>query len=374
VSGRYDEIRAVMIQPDGRIVVAGVTGTAPRRDFALARYNTDGTLDRTFGDGGTVTTDFSGSDDVAWALTAQADGNIVVGGMADGDFALARYNVDGTLDPRFGAGGRVTLDFGSQGDRVSALVVQTDGKVVAAGVAGGVDFALARFEANGSPDATFGSDGRVFTDVAEGPDAAFAVAVRADGKIVACGSTGSFPVARFAVAQYNDHGLLDDAFGVGGRAIVEFNRDARAHALALQPDGQVIIGGFINRGSSANGVFARLTTVGTLDSSFGVEGRLETDFGGRNFGNALAFQADGRFVVAGSDDFPPYYDFAIAQYEPDGRIDEGFDRQGTILTDFGGNSWINAVAVQPDGKIVAAGYARGSSSADFALVRYVRSR
>jgi uncharacterized delta-60 repeat protein len=94
VSGRVDEVRAVRIQPDGRIVAAGVAGAAPRRDFALARYNTDGTLDPAFGDGGTVVTDFAGGDDAAWAVTIQPDRKIVVGGLADGDFALVRYQND----------------------------------------------------------------------------------------------------------------------------------------------------------------------------------------------------------------------------------------------------------------------------------------
>jgi uncharacterized delta-60 repeat protein len=126
----------------------------------------------------------------------------------------------------------------------------------------------------------------------------------------------------------------------------------------------------MNNGSSGDGVFARLTRLGTRDTSFGVAGRLQTDFGGRNFGNAFAFQPDGRVIVAGADDFPPYYDFAIARYEPDGSADAGFSDGRAMLTEFGGNSWINAVALQSDGKIVAVGYARGSSTADFALVRY----
>jgi uncharacterized delta-60 repeat protein len=156
-------------------------------------------------------------------------------------------------------------------------------------------------------------------------------------------------------------------------ARLELPRDTRAHALALQSDGKVQVGALINRGTSTDAVVMRLTADGTLDASFGAGGHVETDFGGRNFGSTLVFQPDGRFVVGGADDFPPYYDFAIARYGPEGSIDAGFSQQGTILTDFGGNSWINAVAIQSDGKIVAAGYARGSSSGDFALVRYLSS-
>jgi uncharacterized delta-60 repeat protein len=133
-------------------------------------------------------------------------------------------------------------------------------------------------------------------------------------------------------------------------------------------------GGFINNGSSGDGVLSRHNADGTLDRAFGTAGRMVTDFGGRNFGSALAIQSDGKIVVAGADDFPPYYDFALARYEPDGSREVHSSRDGTVLTEFGGNSWINAVAVQSDGKIVAAGYARSSSSADFALVRYDSGR
>jgi uncharacterized delta-60 repeat protein len=372
VSGRYDEIRALAIQGDGRIVVAGVTGTTPRRDFAIARYHSDGRLDPSFADAGTTVTDFGGGDDVAWAVAVQADGRIVVGGTTDGDFALARYSVDGTLDSQFGVGGKVAISLDGNA-RVNALTIQADGRIVGVGVAGSADFALVRLQANGTLDATFGTGGRVLTDFSGGPDTAFAVTLRADGRIVVAGSTGAYPTAQFAVAQYKADGALDPAFGSSGKALVSLPRDARAHALALQADGRVRVGGLINRGSSTGGIVVQLTVDGAVDTSFGDRGRVEADFGGRNFGTALALQSDGRFVVGGSDDFPPYYDFAIARYDPAGSLDASFN-QGTILTEFGGNSWINAVAVQQDGDVVAAGYARGPGGADFALVRYSNRR
>src|SRR6185436_17779098 len=111
VSGGYDEARAVAIDSDGRIVVAGVSGTGSNRNFSIARYNIDGVLDRTFGAGGTVMTDFSDGGDVAWTLVIQPDGRILVAGEGNGDFALARYDSHGALDIAFGVGGKVTTDF-----------------------------------------------------------------------------------------------------------------------------------------------------------------------------------------------------------------------------------------------------------------------
>ena len=373
ISGRYDEARALAIQPDGRIVAAGVTGTGSNEDFALARYNTDGALDRTFGVGGTVITDVSRGSDAVWAVAIQSDGKIVAAGVASGDFALARYNADGTLDPQFGNGGTITTDFGGD-DKANALALQRDGQIVVAGVAGGRDFALARYRTDGTLDATFGTEGKVTTDFSDNADVAFALAIQPDGMIVAAGATGGFPTAAFALARYNADGSLDAGFGAGGRVTIEFGRDARAHALAIQSDGKIVTGGFVNNGSSGDGALTRHNADGTVDRAFGTAGRVVTDFGGRNFGSALAIQSDGKIIVAGSDDFPPYYDFALARYEPDGSREVNSSRDGTVLTEFGGNSWINAVAVQSDGKVVAVGYARPSSSADFALVRYDSGR
>ncbi len=373
VSGRYDEARALAIQADGRIVAAGVTGTGSNEDFALVRYKTDGALDRTFGVGGTVITDVSRGSDAVWAVAIQSDGKIVAAGVASGDFALARYNADGTLDPQFGNGGTITTDFGGD-DKANALALQRDGQIVVAGVAGGRDFALARYRTDGTLDATFGTEGKVTTDFSDNADVAFALAIQPDGMIVAAGATGEFPTAAFALARYNADGSLDAGFGAGGRVTIEFGRDARAHALAIQSDGKIVTGGFVNNGSSGDGALTRHNADGTVDRAFGTAGRVVTDFGGRNFGSALAIQSDGKIIVAGSDDFPPYYDFALARYEPDGSREVNSSRDGTVLTEFGGNSWINAVAVQSDGKVVAVGYARPSSSADFALVRYDSGR
>jgi uncharacterized delta-60 repeat protein len=372
VTGRYEEVRALVIEPDGQIVAAGVAGTGVDQDFALARYNLDGSLDRTFGTGGVVITDFSGGSDAAWALVLQPDGKLVAAGVASGDFGLVRYNADGSLDVGFGIGGKITTDFGRD-DRVNALAVQQDGKIVAAGVADSLDFALARYHADGTPDQAFGSGGSVVTDFSGKRDSVFAVTTQSDGMIVAAGFTGTFPTAEFVVARYHVDGSLDENFGDAGSVAISFGKDARAHALAIQPDGKIVTGGFVNRGSSTDAAVTRHNPDGTMDTSFGDGGKIQTDFGGRNFGSAMVIQPDGRIVVAGADDFPPYYDFALALYGGDGTRDMSF-ADGTLLTEFGGNSWISAVAVQSDGKIIAAGYARTSSGGDFALARYVVSR
>jgi uncharacterized delta-60 repeat protein len=194
--------RALVVQ-GRKLVAAGLAFSSETSDdFGLARYNSNGALDRSFGTGGKVTTNItgSGSPDEANALAQQADGKLVAAGGTDAfatgsDFALARYNPDGTLDPSFGTGGMVTTGL----ELAFALVVQADGKLVAAGVAG-QDFGLARYNPNGTLDASFGTGGTVTTDFAGDSDAAHALAVQPDGKLVAAGEAG--PCCDFALARY----------------------------------------------------------------------------------------------------------------------------------------------------------------------------
>jgi uncharacterized delta-60 repeat protein len=217
-----------------------------------------GALDPTFGVGGKVTTDFAGIFDVAMAL--QADGKIVVVGDSVvggfGDFALARYNADGTLDDSFGTSGKVTTDFGGDEDRAFDVAIQANGRIVVVGhsVAGdAVDFALARYNADGSlddggpndstPADTFGTSGKVTTDFGGTIDLATSVVLQADGKIVVAGSTFGGGSEDFALARYNADGTLDDGFGTSGKVTTDFGGSDRATSVALQTDGKIVVAG-----------------------------------------------------------------------------------------------------------------------------------
>jgi uncharacterized delta-60 repeat protein len=238
--------RALVVQ-GRKLVAAGLAFSSETSDdFGLARYNSNGALDRSFGTGGKVTTNItgSGSPDEANALVQQADGKLVAAGRTLGpigvfDFALARYNPDGTLDPSFGTSGAVTTDIGGGDDFARALVVQADGKLVAAGVDGsefGTGVALARYHPDGTLDTSFGTGGMVTT----GLELAFALVVQADGKLVAAGVAGQ----DFGLARYNPNGTLDASFGTGGTVTTDFAGDSdAAHALAVQPDGKLVAAG-----------------------------------------------------------------------------------------------------------------------------------
>ncbi len=208
VPGNSDYAYALAIQDDGKIVAAGYTSDGLDADFALVRYNTDGSLDTSFHTDGIVTTDIGADIDIASAVSIQDDGKIVAGGSSwngtDDDFALVRYNTNGSLDTGFHTDGIVTTDMGTGNDLAYALAIQDDGKIVAAGSSwngADNDFALIRYNTDGSLDTTFHTDGIVITEVGTDDDVAYALAIQADGKIVAAGSSSNTS-DDFALVRY----------------------------------------------------------------------------------------------------------------------------------------------------------------------------
>src|SRR5947199_1845 len=220
-SGSAD-MNALVVQPDGKLVAAGVVFNGVRWDFALARYNTDGSLDTTFGTGGKVVTAIGTDGTGASALVLQPDGKLVAAGTTttDGstyDFTVVRYNTNGSLDTTFGTGGEVTTPIGIGDNGVSALVRQSDGKLVAAGyasVSGNFDLALVRYNTDGSLDSTFGTGGKVTTPVGSAGDYVNALVFQSDGKLVAAGNTEA-STRDVVVVRYNATGTLDTTFGTG---------------------------------------------------------------------------------------------------------------------------------------------------------------
>ena len=391
---------AVAGQSDGKIVVVGEAGN----DFAVARFDSSGLLDSSFGSGGKVTTDFDDNNDQAYAVAIQTDGKIIAAGSSGGDFALVRYNSNGFPDSSFGSGGKVTFDYSRSGpgDIAYAVAIQTDGKIVVAGSSyDGTEFeefALLRFNSNGLPDNSFGIDGIVITAISgqsQVEDSAYAVAIQADGMIVVAGES----TRDFAVARFSSDGSLDTSFGNGGIVITDFTADAAAHAVALQTDGKIVVAGesevyddFTENCKSSNGFYCqyhdfalvRYNSDGSLDSSFGDGGKVTTNLnprGNDDFGFGVAIQTDGKIVVAGYSEtsvhtfngedefFSTDNQFSLARYNGNGSLDTTFSTDGMVITDIDGssNEKGNAVAIQTDGKIVLAGtdIERGT----FALIR-----
>jgi uncharacterized delta-60 repeat protein len=361
-SGQSEFGSAVAVQRDSKIVVAGgVSGAGGGLDFLVARYNADGTLDNTFGGGGLVATHF-GEAAEAFGVAIQPGGRIVAAGQTETndnfDFAIARYLPDGSLDRSFGGDGRVTTDFGAA-DQGFALALQRDGRIVVAGTSdvGGTNaFALARYNRDGSPDLTFGSGGRLVTDFGI-KDEAFAIAVQTNGKIVAAGRVFAAATGGdFGLARYNANGSLDFTFGSGGKVTTDFGGDDSIHGVALQRNGKIVVaGGSDDAAGLSDFVVARYNSNGSLDPTFGSGGKVTTDFGGSDVAVALTIQRNGKIDVAGvADDFGKA-DYAVAQYNANGSLDPTFGSGGKVTTDFGSLDEASAVALQGKNRLVVAG-------------------
>ncbi len=376
--GLTDIVQEIAVQADGKIVAAGAAFNGTNDDFALIRYNIDGSLDTSFGVGGRVTTDFGGHDDLADGIAIQSDGRIVLGGFTtlggrDSSFALARYNTDGNLDSSFGIGGKVTTDFGRAEDAIRSIAIQTDDRIIAVGVASdlvccGADWALARYNLDGSLDNTFGVGGKVTTSFTSNAEDAHAVTLQVDGKIVVAGSVD---FVGFALARYNTDGSLDLGFGVGGQLTTGFgDRVDRAHSVAIQADGKILAAGFTRTGGFRVAL-VRYESNGTLDASFGVGGIVFTDITtgpGADFATDVLIRSDGKIVASGT---AGQDNFAVVLYNGDGSLDASFGTFGIVTTDFAGDIDIaHSVAIQLDGKIVVAGLAYVNGNYDFALARY----
>ena len=363
-----DVATCVAVQSDGKIVVGGYAQRGLGNfDFAIVRLNTDGSLDTTFSSDGkaVVAFDYGGAgDDRCTGIDIQADGKIVLVGycqkesLGDNDIALARLQTDGSLDTSFTGDGRKFIGFNNEGtgdDRGAAVKVQPDGSIVVVGYAqasgtGNDDFAVARVTPNGTLDKSFSSDGKktiAFNLGGTGNDRATSVALQSDGAIVIGGSASSaLGDGDFAIARIKKNGSMDKTFSSDGRKSIEFNMGAsledQATGVAIQSDGKIVLGGFAQ--VSATGDFdfaaARLTTDGELDTSFSTDGKKTIPFnqGGsdNDIANGVVIQTDGKIVLFGhalrTD--PANTDFAVARLDEDGQLDTSFATGGLKTVPF----------------------------------------
>ena len=389
--GIYDYATAAAVQSDDRIVVVGYTSGDdpffPNNDFALVRYNSDGSLDMTFGDDGIVTTDLSMDWEFATGVALQSDGCIIVAGAGEdfssgtgNDFALVRYNTNGTLDSSFGSGGKVLSHFGSLSESATGVAIQADGKILLAGNSSqagtSTDFALVRFLTNGTVDSNFGTGGIVKRAVSPHQDEATGIAVQPDGRIVVVGTSDVHSAADFTVARYNADGTPDSTFGAGGLVKTSVGSSASAESVALQADGRIVVAGTSHGGTTSYDFeLVRYQSDGALDGSFGSGGLLTSDFGSTSdFARAVAVQADGRILAAGFSS-GGMVNFLVARYNSDGMPDGTFGDGGSVMTGFVGpasaiGNDVIAVTNQSDGKLVVAGYTSDATGSHIGLARY----
>ncbi|HEX5900289.1 MAG TPA: hypothetical protein VFY32_12875 [Solirubrobacteraceae bacterium] len=319
-----------------------------------------GDLDTSFGSGGKKAINFGGTD-AAQAVLVQPNGRVVAagGGGPASSFCVVRLRAaNGTLDPTFGTGGKRIVDFGGDDESVYGAALQPDGKIVLAGDSR-LQPAVIRLKANGALDTSFDGDGKkLFSWGAIGR--VTAVVAVSNGKILLGGFSGP-EGGNIQVARLKANGALDTTFATGGIATVDFGGDDFGEAMVRQADGRIVVTG---RSTAAGAVVARLRATGALDPDFGVGGRVTLPGGGS--ARAVLMQPDGKIVVAGNASLSAM--MIVTRLMPNGSPDPTFDGDGTATIDFGSTSDIAAGVVrQPDGKIVVAGYTQASE--DVAVAR-----
>ena len=360
--GGSDTAQAVLVQPNGRILVAGGGSTA--HSFCVVRLRSNGALDTTFGNGGRKTVDFGGDNETAFGAALQPDGKIVLAGDADLDVAVARLNANGSLDTTFSGDGKRKYKWGAL-SRAQAVLVLPNGKLVLAGFSGpeGGNVQVARVNANGAPDTTFGTAGRTPIDFG-GDDFGLAAARQANGRILVAGQsrpTLSSGESTAVIARLRTIGELDPDFDGDGRMVL--TGMATARAVLVQSDRKIVVAG--NPPDSSVMMVMRLNPNGTPDTTFDGDGTATIDFGGNDdFANAAALQPDGKIVIAG---YIAGGLVAIARLNPNGTPDAAFGSAGKVTIDFGNATFGNAVALQANGRIVVAGDLTAGD--DFAIAR-----
>jgi uncharacterized delta-60 repeat protein len=382
--GTADDIAtAVAVQPNGQIVLAGQSRDNQNSNaFGLERFNPDGSLDASFGNAGKVITGINRGFANAMLIEASFPNKILVVGFAtnpggtNSDFALLRYNPNGTPDSSFGNAGRVITDNASRNDQLNALAAQVDGKILVAG-SSSRDVALVRYNPNGSLDTTFGTAGIVTTDIDGKIDEAKALAIQSDGKIVVAGNSENVSTSEFVVLRFLANGQPDLSFGTAGKVRTKIDPFLNSlSAMTLQADSKILLAGMTG---SNSGDFAllRFNPDGSLDASFGNAGTVTTDIGtgSQDFANAIGLQADGKIVLAGQTSNQVGLDFALARYNPNGSLDSSFGSAGKVISDLGSDFELaNALAFQTDGKVLAAGTSflngAGGAIGSFAFTRH----
>lgn len=370
--GSYDDrAQSIQIQKDAKLVAAGWMYNGISYDIALTRYQPNGELDLTFGNGGKVITALDEYNSRANSLIIQQDGKIVITAEGHHDslgntIVLVRYNYDGSIDTSFDLDGKIFTAIGKGPAYGRSLAIQYDGKLIVAGyskIENSFDFILVRYNTNGSIDDSFGVNGKITTSFGDENDFGNDISIMKDGRIVVVGSS----FRDVALARYTSNGILDNTFSSDGKVVTENNCSCK-YSLAIQNDNKILVVGEID---SDIGLF-RYTTDGNLDNTFGENGKVSTDMNGSyDRGDAIIIQDDGKILVTGQSYGGQYADFPLLRYNQDGSLDTGFDFDGKLTTDFSQyNDEGYSMIIQPDGKIVIAGETSDVSGYDFGIARY----
>ncbi|MDD3814633.1 MAG: delta-60 repeat domain-containing protein [Desulfocapsaceae bacterium] len=375
--GHYeDRAQAVIIQPDGKILVAGSSSNNSNLDVALVRYNPEGDLDNSFNLNGQVVTVVGNGDDEALGIALQDDGKIVTCGYTfngkDRDIALLRFTANGDLDPYFGVNGIVTLSVGNGNDIAAAVAIQESGAIL---VSGSVEegsrnvAALVRFLPNGSLDHSFGKAGIVLAEVGDNTEIA-AMAIQNDGGIVMAGSYEEKELKKVLVLRFLADGFLDVGFGIGGVAeTVDDTRAAIGKSLWVQEDGAILVAGSVGGEQSQDVALFRFTSDGKVDRDVGGgTGMLSYDLGGEDdVGYSVLATATTAFIAGDATVDGKHEQFLLQYPLTSGPLAE-FSVVTAETEQLDGE--VFALALQADAKLIAVGSSEESTVSSFLLVRY----
>jgi len=381
IGASSDQARGIAIQSDGRYVVGGWSNMAGNFDFSIARFNSDGSIDASFsGDGIQVTSIAAGSlADRAYGLAIQADGKVILAGStANGgndDFAIVRYDTNGNLDATFSGDGIQTTSLSTTNDVAMAVAIQADGKILAAGNSG-MNFAIARYDVSGTLDVAFDGDGILTSSYGNSTSVANAMALQEDGKIIVAGYGWSGVSWDFGVARLTSSGLPDVTFNADGKTLFHLNSTSTIpeefNAVAIQSDGKILLAGRTVgavSGDSYDAVVMRLDSGGNLDATFGGgDGVVTLNLSNWDEFTSVEVQADGKILAAGSDGIG-FGEALIARFNTDGTLDTSFNGDGVLSTTFAsGTSAIYDLAMAPSGQVVVAGDSY-TGNYDFGMLR-----
>lgn len=366
-------------------MVAGHAGISSTYQMAIARYNTDGSLDSSFGNDGSLLFNVGQGRSYISDLAQQPDGKIIIGGRTwddiSGNFALVRLNEDGSFDDTFGTNG-ISHITTTENDVSETMSLLDDGKILLAGYREN-NFAVAKFNADGSVDTTFGVNGCTVIQFENLSDSYIrAMAIQNDGKILASGfllnTDNRFQVA---AARLNADGSIDNSFGANGQLVFNVGEwNDFSEGLVLQADGKILIGGhkWITNAQQRHDLFvARLNTDGSFDTSYGNNGVATARLvDGANYSSDMVLQADEKPILVGSTTFNGEYKMAMVRFDNDGNLDSTFGAAGdgmVSIDNVGLEDYGRSVALQSDEKIILAGdfYTFSGAESEFVVARFL---
>lgn len=383
----------VLVQSDGKIIVAGISHMGNFNGFALVRYNSDGSIDNSFNGNGKVTIHVGDNnyDDYLTSAAIQSDGKIVVVGHSNTGtlkkITLVRFNSNGTIDTSFDSDGIVKTSVGNFDNYASSIKILSNGKILVAGYFlddFGTDlFCLLKYNSNGSLDNTFDTDGKVSTQILYSENRANDLSVQTDGKIVVVGqllNNLNFD-HDLAIVRYNSNGTLDSSFDGDGKVITDIAGNGEwAYSVGIQSDNKILVAGRTHNSSDYDILIVRYNVDGNLDNTFNGNGIIVKDIDNSdNMAYSLSIQSDQKIIISGVTGYTPsntQADFVVLRYNTNGSIDGSFGNSGIVTTDLGGSmDAAVSCAIQNDGKILAAGRTNFTSTfdSDFAIARYLEN-